>query len=203
VGAKPSPDHVRLAGDYLGSVLERGSAVCRPRHLPDTAAPLHPFDAQSRIKVLLGDPADEELQRREKQSALSSIEGRPVPQEPRQLVVGRQRLRGVVCGGRLEVRDELLGAAMRHGLPVGELLIGFTLTGLPRRRPEPRLVGIDRSLDDPAQQYSGTFEGSRWQRVDQVMKLSLGHSQIVAPMEASPSTQLRTAPRAPSRRQPP
>jgi hypothetical protein len=65
-------------------------------------------------------------------------------------------------------------------------------------------VGVtDRSLDDPAQQHSGTFEGSRRQRFDQVMKLSLGHSQIVAPMEASPSTQLRTAPRAPSRRQPP
>ena len=71
MGADPPPDHVRLTGDYLGPVLERRPAVWRPRHLPDTGSPLHPLDAQSRIKVLLGDPDDEQLQRREKQGTLS------------------------------------------------------------------------------------------------------------------------------------
>lgn len=95
--------------------------------------------------------------------------------------MSRQRLRGVVCQRRLEVRHELLGAAMHHALPLRELPIRFTLTGLPRRRPKPRLIRIDRSLDNPAQKHSGTLQGSRRQRVDQLMKLSLRHSQIVAP----------------------
>ena len=94
--------------------------------------------------------------------------------------MGWQRLSGVVCLRRLEVRHELLGAVMHHALPVYELPIRFTLTGLPRWRPEPRLIRIDRPLDDPAQKDTGTFEGSRRQRVDQLMKLSLGHRQIVA-----------------------
>ncbi len=99
--------------------------------------------------------------------------------------MGRQRLRGVVCGGRLEVRDERLGAVVRHGLPVGELRIGFTLTGLPRRRPEPRVVGIDRSLDDPAQQYSGTFEGPRGQRVDGSVAIEPAENGAPSPIRAA------------------
>lgn len=100
-----------------------------------------------------------------------------------------KRLRGVVCGGRLEVRDELLGAAIPHALSVGKLLIRFTLTGLPPRRPEPRLIGINRSLDHRAQQHGSTFQRSGRQRIDQGMKLSLRHTQIVAPVQASQLTQ--------------
>jgi hypothetical protein len=127
-------------------------------HLPDTGAPLDPLDPQSRIKVLACDAEHEQSQRGQKRGALFWIERRPIPQEPGQLVMSRQRLRGVVGQRRLEVRHELLGAAMHHALPVRELPIRFTLTGLPRRRPKPRLIRINRSLDNPAQKHGGTFQ---------------------------------------------
>lgn len=71
MGSNPSPDHMRFTDDHLGAILKRGPAVSRPADLPDTGASLNPLDAQSRIKVLAGDPSDEQLQGREKQSALS------------------------------------------------------------------------------------------------------------------------------------
>jgi hypothetical protein len=150
MGPDPSPDHMRLAGDDLVAVLKCGAAIGRPAHLPNANAPLHAFDPEAGVEVLHGDTEDEELQRGEKRCSLVWLEGCPVPQEPGKLVVGRHRLRGVICGGRVQMRDELLGAVMHHALTAGELFVGFAFSGLPRWRPEPGLVGIDRPLDNAA-----------------------------------------------------
>ncbi len=54
------------------------------------------FDAEARIKVLARYTTDEELKRDQKRGTFVWIQGCPVPQEPRELTMGRQRLFGVV-----------------------------------------------------------------------------------------------------------
>lgn len=85
------------------------------------------------------------------------------------------------------MRDELVGAVVHRALTVHKLLVSFALPGLPSQRPEPRLIRIDRFLDDAAQKDGRAVEGFLGQRVNQLMKLGLGHSRIVAPQQTSAS----------------
>jgi len=75
----------------------------------------------------------------------------------------------------LEMRDEVLGAAIDDACALGELGLRLLLPPLPLGRPEPSLVGIDRPFDDPAQKHARALDGAVRQFVDQLVKLSLRH----------------------------
>lgn len=137
------PDHVRTFALAL-AVLERRSAIGRPRHLEDTGRSLHAFDSQARSKptgaeILVELPEGEAVA-----VAISRGQSFPVAIELASSRVARH--------GLLEVVEKLVGALSRRDAPFANVLACLSLSTLPRIGPEPGLIGVDELLrpqDDP------------------------------------------------------
>lgn len=52
VSPDPAPDDVRMTRMNLVSILEGGTAVVSPRHLPHAGMALDPLDAKARMEAL-------------------------------------------------------------------------------------------------------------------------------------------------------
>jgi hypothetical protein len=81
VSADAPPDDVGLTGADLIAVFKGRSAVRRPTHLPDPRMPLHPLDAEARMKALLRllQISDELPEGSQKRSLLLGSKTLPIP----------------------------------------------------------------------------------------------------------------------------
>lgn len=143
-----SPDNVRLLRARRLAVLERGSAIRRPGHLPDAGGALDSLHSESTIEALwlLSESSDEPCESAPESNLLSTAEPFPVVSEPVRLIVSRHEVGTLGLFGLRAVREALkerLVAIVMGERARRDLLVGLQLPCEPPIAPKPGLVRIE------------------------------------------------------------